>query len=118
MKEIGVSENKLRNSEIDLENVILEKKHDERYLVLGLYCLTIVVSQIGLYSFLPIDFEFEKAFRQGQIVVDTLILISTLTYVPINFFAIWVIESVGLRTSVLIGCFFQVIGFWMRYYFL
>ena len=38
-----------------------------------------------------------------------------MTYLPINFFAVWVIESNGIRSSIMIGCFTQLIGFWLRF---
>lgn len=51
LKTLGVSDNKLERSEIDLENVILEKKFKERYRILALFCLTMVMSSIGMFTF-------------------------------------------------------------------
>lgn len=37
-------------------------------------------------------------------------------FVPVNFFSIWVIEKIGLRTSINLGVSFQLVGFWVRYF--
>lgn len=107
------------------------QKYPARFRVLFLYCLAQISSSAAWLCFASIYGKVEFVFLQedkdedekynGQVrfAIRELSFVYLLAFIPINFFAIWLIEhkNQGMRKSLIIGMTLQIVGFVFRCFF-
>ena len=88
--------------------------HNGCYIVLFLFCIVNFSNGFFRTSFAPITYFIEDRYNINSLDVSWLTFGSSLSFIICFFPATWIIEYTNLRTGVIIGCFLNCIGCWIR----
>lgn len=81
-----------------------------RWVVLGLYCSSVVANALIWISVSPITSSVAQVYGVSKIWVEMCSLVYMVLYIPMVFPSNYILDNLGLKTGVFIGTAFTVLG--------
>lgn len=85
-----------------------------RWIVLLVFAMATGASGMLSATCITIASLVSRSYNLSTLEANFLNLIYYTAYIPGNFFALWIINRYGLRTSCIIGAMLTMIGGWIR----